>query len=470
MRLINATKLRMEEFIGDQIPPYFILSHRWGEGEITYKDFIEGRRQASAGHKKVISFCNFVLRHFGQSASHAAPGSDCQQQDLYVWIDTCCIDKSSSAELTEDINSMYNYYQRSIVCFVYLVGIDLNKKTKAVASASADRAHAHAGSPDSKGVLWTTESKQPFRPEWFSRGWTLQELLAPDFVVFLDREWRVIGRKKSDTGPRPRKIKHGAKLFDYAPNLNAEISKITGIPEQYLLDREEIRSATIAEKMSWAANRKTTRREDRAYSLLGLFDVNMPLLYGEGPRAFVRLQKELIATRTDQSIFAWWLPKQNLEKNIWPGGAYCTTAILAPDPACFQYSGTVSRAKNAPSTKPYAITNAGLELHAKVRRLNINVPEPDLPNMPSPRAVYSTKLNCVQDGQPGRDRIRIAIVGEERKVRDDDILTGFRRLHCLDEGFLDEENETGGVEDRTFYIHVVNPVPGKNKKEVFGME
>lgn len=119
---------------------------------------------------------------------------------------------------------------------------------------------------------------------WFRRGWTLQELLAPAVVEFYPHDWKRIGSKSS---------------------LANDIWRATGIEKEFILDRRKIKSASVGRKLSWTSQRKTTRPEDMAYSLLGIVDVNMPLLYGEGPRAFYRLQLEIMKQTPDHTIFAW---------------------------------------------------------------------------------------------------------------------------------------------------------------------
>ena len=122
------------------------------------------------------------------------------------------------------------------------------------------------------------------KSRWYTRGWTLQELIAPGFVTFLSDDWTVIGTKHN--------------LFDL-------IEEITGIPSEVLLSVEPLDEFSVAQRLSWAAHRETTRVEDRAYSLLGIFNINMPTLYGEGELAFRRLQEEIVRRVPDQSIFAW---------------------------------------------------------------------------------------------------------------------------------------------------------------------
>ncbi len=176
----------------------------------------------------------------------------------YIWIDSCCIDKQSSSELSEAINSMYAWYERADVCYAYLADVPPDENPRK--SGSAFR-----------------------RSRWFTRGWTLQELLAPNNLVFLSMDWARLGAK------------------DELANL---VSYITDISIHALV-RTQFGHFSVAQRLSWAARRETTRVEDRAYSLLGLFDINMPTLYGEGERAFQRLQEEILRRIPDPSILAW---------------------------------------------------------------------------------------------------------------------------------------------------------------------
>jgi hypothetical protein len=172
----------------------------------------------------------------------------------YAWVDTCCIDKSSSAELQEAINSMFKWYQQAKICYAYLTDLP-------------------SGSNLSKSLP---------RCRWFTRGWCLQELIAPPEVRFFDEGWTDIGTRTSCT-----------RL----------ISRITRIPLGVLENSQRMYDMPVARRMSWASTRHTTRVEDQAYCLLGLFDVNMPMLYGEGPKAFLRLQEEIMKRSSDLSIF-----------------------------------------------------------------------------------------------------------------------------------------------------------------------
>lgn len=219
------------------------------------------------------------------------------------WIDSCCIDKTSSAELSEAINSMFDWYRNSQACYAYLS--DVNSPCD-----------------DPKSLTESLESSK-----WFTRGWTLQELLAPRWVEFFDLNWNTLGTKSS---------------------LQSEIEAITGISHLF-----DFRNACIAQKMSWASRRETTRIEDEAYCLMGIFEVNMPLLYGEGSNAFVRLQLEILKTSDDESIFAW----ADRDSGTGDGGG-----LLATSPVFFRGSAGVRPAEYDSSRPSYAMTNKGLRL------------------------------------------------------------------------------------------------------------
>ncbi|KAI6154268.1 heterokaryon incompatibility protein-domain-containing protein [Pisolithus tinctorius] len=235
---------------------YAILSHRWGT-EVSYEEMIglmemdDGKREKVRnrdGYKKIIKSCEKAM-----SDGHK-----------FLWVDTCCINKQSSAELSEAINSMYQWYRDAQVCYAYLHDID---------------EPAFPTEPD-----YGKFNSSNGWPEWFLRGWTLQELIAPKEVQFFNKGWMSIGDKR---------------------NLAQKLERITQIPDRVLRGGLVSASSSVAQIMSWAADRKTTRVEDRAYSLLGLFGVSMPMLYGEGERAFRRLQLEIIRESNDCSIFAW---------------------------------------------------------------------------------------------------------------------------------------------------------------------
>ena len=291
MYLLNTASLTLSEFVGKEIPHYAILSHTWGKEEISFEALSNGHCQHLKGYAKI------------QACSSLAASEGFE----WVWIDTCCIDKKSSAELSEAINSMYSWYENAIVCYAYLEDLSLKGS-----NASILRGESISG------------SRQTFRmSRWFSRGWTLQELLAPRSVVFYDKDWIEIGTKKS---------------------LQAEISAATNINPLCLNNHD---AASTAQKLSWAAHRQTTREEDMAYCLLGLLNVNMPLLYGEGKNAFRRLQEEVIKTSSDHSIFAW------TNKDLYISG------LLAQSPADFVHCGNIQKFH----AEPFNMTNRGLSIN-----------------------------------------------------------------------------------------------------------
>jgi hypothetical protein len=363
MRLINTATLEIEEFFESNIPRYAILSHTWGEGEVTFKEFTKNHNLEAAGWTKIKKCCEFAQRR----------GQD------YVWIDTCCIDKRSSAELSEAINSMYRWYRIAHECYAYLSDVEYNDEDGNVEEENEaghlkkenedelvgeenevedvgeegeededmDKGEEENEENDSASDNYWSDSdradviqipadvERAFRAsKWFTRGWTLQELLAPYTLYFIDRDWKgILGEKKK---------------------LSKVISEVTGIDRGALESLLEITHHSIAERMSWTSQRMCTRGEDVAYCLLGLFNVNMPLLYGEGKcAAFRRLQLEILKDSNDESIFAWY--KRHSHRSL-------TSGILAVSPSEFENSANISSFLSdewAPR-QPYHTTNRGL--------------------------------------------------------------------------------------------------------------
>jgi len=207
---------------------------------------------------------------------------------------------------------------------------------------------------------------------WFLRGWTVQELLAPRLLIFYDQKWnRISTVMKSEVG-------HPTSIFGNRRSFVERLASITRIPSDALTTSERIRSYSIAARLSWAAHRWLTREEDIAYCLLGLFNINMPLLYGEGSMAFVRLQREIIAQTDDQSILTWSKPYQI---DLWglrrsETGPLCSsTGILAPHPRYFKDCGNVNRThsrylnhRERLETR-HIVTNKGVELTIMAARI-----------------------------------------------------------------------------------------------------
>ncbi|KAI0470750.1 HET-domain-containing protein [Xylariaceae sp. FL0804] len=299
MRLINVNSENVVEFLGDRIPRYAILSHTWGCEEVSFQDVQAGKASWKAGYAKIKHTC-------GQAKKDGFE---------WAWIDTCCVDKTSSAELSEAINSMYEWYAQSAVCYVFLEDVDILEDE------------------DWEENPWQDRSEYFRNARWCTRGWTLQEVIAPDRVKFFDLSWKSIGPKR---------------------HLAEGISLHTQIPAELLRGTKQLQHYCAAQKMSWAASRTCTRVEDRAYSLMGLFGVNMPLLYGEGHRAFQRLQEEILKENDDQTILAWTVPASSTR-------AWNIESVFAQSPADFAAGHSMEGNVFDPGA-PSTVTNRGLQI------------------------------------------------------------------------------------------------------------
>ena len=211
---------------------------------------------------------------------------------------------------------MYRWYMNAAVCYVYLSDVPGH------CPPLSDEGSIHPSR-----LQWV-ESLEESR--WFTRGWTLQELIAPQRVFFFGQAWNYIGS---------------------LPELVHLVSGITNIQIDVLEHSRPLSDLSIAQRLSWAAKRQTTRIEDQAYSLFGILDVNMPLLYGEGAKAFIRLQEEIIHHSTDQSIFAWDTPSGFIEPR---------ELLLAPSPICFLNGSRIRRRPRTSSAPAFTISNQGL--------------------------------------------------------------------------------------------------------------
>jgi hypothetical protein len=232
----------------DHTPPYAILSHTWDHGqEITYHELVAGAGVGKSGYDK-IHFC------IDRAAEDGIE---------YSWVDTCCIDKSTNDELSTAINSMFRWYHCAKKCYVYLTDVEVPKD---VSDAQAFR------------IPWIEAFR---RSRWFTRGWTLQELLAPAVVEFFSRDGRCLGTRIS---------------------LEQVIHDVTGIPVE-ALKGQDLSSFSVEDRMSWTAQRTTTFKEDKVYCLLGIFAVFLPLIYGEGEvHAELRLREEIQKRRRGQEM------------------------------------------------------------------------------------------------------------------------------------------------------------------------
>ncbi|RDX49359.1 HET-domain-containing protein [Lentinus brumalis] len=292
MWLLSTERAELHHFVSpDAIEEgYAILSHVWDAQEQSFKDIRKLQKKCALTGDTPRNFASEKVRRCCETAE--------QYGYKWVWLDSCCIDKTSSAELSEAINSMFRYYSLSQVCFVYMADVNISRLPSSF-----------------------------YESRWHTRGWTLQELIAPPTTYFLYSDWTLLGTKFG--------VAHA-------------IEEITRIPSSLLLGYTRLTDYSVAQRLSWAANRKTTRVEDEAYCLFGLLDVNMPTLYGEGRRAFERLQEEILKQSPDTTVFAWGEP---IPIDLLLGAATTTIAtsgcsgwagLFAPSPAAFTRSGSIT--------------------------------------------------------------------------------------------------------------------------------
>ncbi|KAI0846299.1 HET-domain-containing protein [Daldinia vernicosa] len=344
MRLLEARTakesgiLKLVEKRANELFRYAILSHTWEDDEITFND-IENDKTTYASAKTAAAHAS-LSKILGACSQAAADGYE------YIWIDSCCIDKRSSSELSEAINSMFAWYHDADICYAFLL--------------------------KAPNELATIEAKAEFATnKWFTRGWTLQELLAPKDVIFFSGDWVPIGEKKF---------------------LCLLLAEITGVDFKILLGDEPLDSASIARRMSWAAQRVTTRPEDKAYCLMGIFSVNMPMLYGEGgEKAFLRLQEEIMKQSDDESLFAWVNPHALPDAR---------EGLLAADPSYFLNSSSIIPYQDWEPREPFALTNRGLKIGLHLTALDgdeyvavLDCPVPPDYKDPTFLAIYLQKLS-----------------------------------------------------------------------------
>ncbi|KAK6434877.1 hypothetical protein LTR95_008937 [Oleoguttula sp. CCFEE 5521] len=319
MWLLKTSDLSLVHFHDSRDVRYAILSHTWnGDEEATYAELREGCDMNTARLYKVKMTC----------AQAAQDGCD------YAWIDSCCINKDSLTELAEAINSMWQWYYDASVCYVYLA--DLSWECPVLYDVASIFSIESDEAPETR---WTTAFAAC---RWFTRGWTLQELLAAKDVRFYcapkaadvtSERWGFVGDKT---------------------DLVRTLWEITGIDILALQDRNSLTRFVTARKMYWASRRQTSKVEDRAYSLLGLFGINMPLLYGEGENAFIRLQEQIIQKRLDHSILAWDCSQSESSQS--------KDLLFANSPARFAKTGQrMTRWQWSSFDPAFRLTNQGIE-------------------------------------------------------------------------------------------------------------
>lgn len=296
MHLIQTRSLEIEAFPFQPPSHYAILSHTWSDPEFTYRDYQRYLRPPRLAGDIPIAKRNALQKVESACRQAREDGFD------LLWVDSYCIDKSNHSELSEAINSMYQWYERADVCYAYLQ--DMREDDDLESGLSKSR--------------------------WVMRGWTLQELIAPPKVRFYDATWNYRGNKHDDA---------------------AVVSQATGVPQALLLGLREPKHYPVACRLSWAAHRYTTKPEDQAYCLLGLLDVNMSLIYGEGGKAFRRLQAKIIRRFNDTTLFAW-------EPDSLSSGSADFMSVLAPSPYGFRNCGDLEPFRNI--SDEMAVTSKGL--------------------------------------------------------------------------------------------------------------
>lgn len=317
MRLLHTANLEVVNITGTP-PRCAILSHTWEAQEVTLQDLQPGGKAKNMkGYTKIRDSC----------ALAASQGYD------HIWVDMCCIDKSSSAELSEAINSMFQWYREADICYAFLSDVATTGSIEDSATTGGD------GDADLREFV---------AARWFTRGWTLQELIAPRSLYFFNMNCIHLGSRDKAT---------------------RAVEIATGISPGALLG-QYLPAISIQRKMQWAAAPVTLRPEDMAYCLLGIFDVNMPLLYGEGKKkAFRRLQEGIVKTSTDLSIFLWALPRN--EGND-PDRTF--RGLLAEDPSWFSSLGVRLEDDESPialQEPSLGITNKGINVQWTI----IQIPE-----------------------------------------------------------------------------------------------
>lgn len=369
MKLINCETGQIEterDWVDGKLPPYAILSHTWATGvgpsEVTYQDYMTGREAATRN-------LNWAKIDGAIEVTQAG-----QERLNYLWIDSCCIDKTIDSELSESINSMFRWYSEAVVCYTHIADLECQL------AASVKK-----GAVNHDSRLSEREKNHLRNCKWFTRGWTLQELIAPPRVEFFDKNWTGFGSRNE---------------------LSDILSDITGIDQEVLQDpvnpmsRRDpgaiLRRMTVAKRMSWAQSRQTSKTEDIAYSLLGIFDVNMPMLYGEGAKAFIRLQKEIMVSNNDLTLFAWQvMPPEQREKS--DASPPTIRGILAESPREFANAGDLLLSDRAKFNPDFAITNKGLKITTQLRKI------------PDQREDLFLGLNCYQRGQDPSRSIGISV-------------------------------------------------------------
>jgi hypothetical protein len=361
-----------------KIPPYAILSHTWEHDEITLQELLQASFPSTtnnnidttaAADSSTTTTTTTPNHRLSQSiglhggpitpATPSSPISPVENAAVplfaragflkiqrtcavarvrdelaYAWVDTCCIDKTSSAELAEAINSMFAWYRGAAAnrSSRHNTPPPPRRRNRRGASGEEDETTEEAPMESDRDRL----ARDLPRCRWFTRGWTLQELIAPREVVFFDREWNERGTKRE---------------------LCELVSAASGVPWPLLVGKTSVEDYAVARRMSWAARRQTTRVEDRAYCLLGIFNVHLSLIYGEGEKAFARLQAAIVQSTPDLSIFAW--ADERPDAPLYSG-------VLADSPERFAMCGEVEFEVGDSAFANFSVTTRGIQSDASL--------------------------------------------------------------------------------------------------------
>ena len=422
MRFLDIKSYEIKQFtriskIEEALGQCAIISHRWGEFELSFQKYEKQMKEQvkepnsyrdqferpgktspaseaeSEGFLKTARAC---LKACGESDRSEADLFGLPKDLKYIWMDTCCIDKQDSQEFQEAINSMFRWYSGAKVCYAYLPDVSMEEEGEhGYQACEIDKVTEKIIQPR----IGSFESS-----DWFTRGWTLQELLAPTEMYFFDRYWRCLGSKKT--------------LF-------TRIQETTNIDAQYL--DGDISKACVATKMSWLARRETSVIEDMAYCMFGIFEINTYIRYSEKEVAFVRLQEEIIRQKpSDESIFAWKLRRKPSDESIsaWKRREIVYGGLLAPWPSCFLGSEnlTIDSWKSM-RRKPYTVANGSIEFQAPNKLPENGNAQEWMAIAAAMRIHYTLKLNCWMPGRSTFNTISIPL----RKKNGD-----WRRVNCDD--------------------------------------
>lgn len=346
MRLLHARTRELKDFCAEDTPDYAILSHTWGDNEVTASDISDGLYSGKEVYwRKINCACKQALEDHLE----------------WLWVDTCCLRRDDAIELDTAIHSMFEWYRDASVCYVYLPDVPSR--------------------PEESDVGYGEDTEDPEAPDssfrrsrWFSRGWTLLELLAPRELRYYSSSWGFLGSSKT------------------LSTLTRQVAAMAQTPETLELLLE---SSSVSQVMSWASGRQTSTPEDLPYCLSGIFGARIPISYGEGAdQAFLKLQRWLIENRNDQSVLAWGYngSERSDDKDM-----AALSSVLARTPADFSGCGSISPCKAWKEKEPpfVGFTSEGMRMRLPLVTLTTDVST-------APQSTVYAILNCCIDQDPSR--------------------------------------------------------------------